>query len=96
MTYKVLMTETAIEDEIAILEYLSDIYPPAIKHYEANFERFIAIVTEMPEIAQKWVLNSEFRCWVMYPYRIFYKVDKERKNIYIASIVHGKKEYPNL
>lgn len=96
MSYEVRMTATAIDDEAAILSYLAEVYPPAIGHYYADFDRFISIVSQMPEIAQRWHLNPEYRCWVNYPYKIFYHIDSEKKIVNIASIIHGRQRGPHF
>ena len=98
MAYKVIWSTVAIEDLIAIGEYIERDSPfnakmVVTKFYElvARYGRFPRGAVMVPE------LNGDlFRHKHVYGWRVIYKIDDDDECVNILAILHSKRQFINI
>ena len=98
MAYKVIWASAAIEDLIAIGEYIGRDSPFNAKlivsrFYElaSKYGRFPRASTIVPE------LNDElYRHKIVFGWRVIYKINDLNKTLAIIAILHSKRQFVNI
>lgn len=100
--YKIIFTNDAILEMKDTFEYISQtLYAPnAAKNIMASIDESIDNLKYMPNaykvIKRYDELNLEYRKIIVKNYSIIYTVNEEKKQIYIAHLYHGRRDYFNL
>jgi plasmid stabilization system protein ParE len=99
MDFKLIWTKRALDDLAAIVRY----YCEEEKSVEAALKVGSAIVEHVevlrafpdigPRYPKKDGIHREVLC---YDYRIFYRVDRETRSVYIARVWHGRQDPAGL
>ena len=96
VTFKVVWTEPAVCDLERIDRYLRRRNPAAAdKTGEAILHKTF-LLARHPQLGAVWEEDDGWRCLVMRPYKIFYRILPEQGVIEISHVRHGARALPSI
>ena len=96
MDYKIIWSDSAIEDLRSICSYVAQDNPEAALRLGKGILNHVHILSTFPFIGPTYPRGARgpLREIVFRPYRIFYDVSEERHSVEILHVWHGAREEP--
>ncbi len=96
MDCKIVWTDSALADLRAIASYISKDDPQAARRVGSDIYETVGMLAAFPLIGPPYPRNSngkirEIVCW---SYRIFYRVNAQKKLVEVLTIWHGARGIP--
>jgi plasmid stabilization system protein ParE len=94
MDFKLSWTDRALEDLAGVVRHYRDDEhsPEAAKKVGTAIVERVEIIQSFPDIGPRYPRNGIHREVLCYDYRIFYRVDRDARVVYIARIWHGRQD----
>ena len=92
MKYSIKFSVFAREDVREIKKHLAQFYLSTPEKFTSELKRCIAMLETTPKMFEVYECNQNYRKIVVYNYVVFYRIDEERKRVFIYRVLHGKQD----
>lgn len=102
MDYKVIFTRQAEKDLDEIIGYMRDFLysPQAAEHFLSGVEKTLKELASMPEMyslsTDPVLQTKKLRKALVGRYLLLFRIDSEKRAVYIMHIAHGSQDYSKL